>query len=91
MTKRLNETSPNENLIHRWMSWCDRVFHWIIGLMLLFLFSGMFLYPSPVGLSLLTLAAILFAIVLVPFLLIKLFTPGKAEPRADDGRENNPK
>lgn len=91
MTKRINETSPNESIIHRWMSWCDRVFHWIIGAMLLFLFAGLFMYPSPVGLSLLTLAAILFSIVLVPFILIKLFTPGKVEPKADDGRENNPK
>lgn len=91
MTKRINEINPNEGLIHRWMGWCDRVFHWIIGVMLLLLFAGLFMYPSPFGLSLLTLAAILFALVLVPFLLIKLFTPGKVEPRADDGRENNQK
>ena len=91
MTKELNEVPPNENLIHRWMSYCDRIFHWIMAVLLILLFAGLFLSGTAFGFGLLFLAGGLFIIVLVPYILIKLFTPGKPEPKADDGRENNPK
>ncbi len=80
MISKLHETNPNENLIHRFMGWCDRGFHWIIGLMLLLLFAGIFMYGSGIGMLLLGIAITLFFLVLVPFILIKLFTPGKIEP-----------
>lgn len=86
MTKRINEIPHNEGLIHIWMGYCDRVFHWVIAVMLLSLFAGLFLSGTALGLGLIVLAIALFCVVLVPFILIKLFTPGKQEPQRDDGQ-----
>jgi len=91
MTKLINEIHPNENLIQRWMSYCDRIFHWIIAVLLLLLFAGLFMSGTAFGFGLIVLAVAIFGVVLVPFFLIKLFTPGKVEPKSDDGRENNHK
>lgn len=82
MTKRINETSPHENLIRRFESACDRVFHWIIALMLLFLVAGLLLPPSSLGVYLLILAGILFFIVLIPFVAVKMFMPEERKPQS---------
>lgn len=84
MTSKLNEISPRENLIHQWMGYCDRVFHWIIALLILSIAAGIVFSGTALGISFFVLASALFCLVILPFIAIKIFTPGKIEPKSDN-------